>query len=332
VSSILQGDDFEITLDFLGKDSMRYFNTIKVEQLVHANLGTFHAQWVSGKKKEPEDDLFDGLSVLALNKHLKELMPGLSAKVFRTFNASITLERELDKMPENLKTVEEKVLYYNLANRQVAILCNHQKTVSKGFADQIGKIDDRLEELRKEKEELEEHIEYLESGTKKEKKEKSPAPLKRPRPEYSSGEEDFADSAGSSSKRKDSKGDKKGKEKPKKKEDENGEKKKKKEKSENPDDDFQETPKKQKVLPDDPFKAQARLEKIEQSIRKWEIKKTEKDELKTVALGTSKINYMDPRITAAWCKKVGVGVEKIFSQTLRLKFPWAMDIDPDFRF
>jgi len=312
-----------------------------VEKLVHDNLKTFHARSVSGKKKKPEDDLFDGLSVMALNKHLKELMPGLSAKVFRTFNASITLERELDKMPTDLKTVEEKVLYYNLANRQVAILCNHQKTVSKGFADQIGKIDDRLEELRKEKEELEEHLEYLEGGKKKEKK-STPTPVKKR--DYSSDEDDFADSGSSSSKRvKGSKDGTNGKEKAKK-EDKNGEKDKKdkndkkkekdkkKDEVENDDDDFQETPKKLKVLPDDPFKARVRLEKIEQSIRKWEIKKTEKDELKTVALGTSKINYMDPRITAAWCKKVGVGVEKIFSQTLRLKFPWAMDIDPDFRF
>ncbi len=32
-----------------------------------------------------------------------------------------------------------------------------------------------------------------------------------------------------------------------------------------------------------------------------------KDELKTVALGTSKINYLDPRITVAWCKLHEVG-------------------------
>jgi hypothetical protein len=29
--------------------------------------------------------------------------------------------------------VEEKVAYYEEANKQVAILCNHQKTVSKNF-------------------------------------------------------------------------------------------------------------------------------------------------------------------------------------------------------
>ena len=28
-----------------------------------------------------------------------------------------------------------------------------------------------------------------------------------------------------------------------------------------------------------------------------------KEDLKNVALGTSKINYMDPRITVAWCAR-----------------------------
>jgi len=61
-------------------------------------------------------------------------------------------------------------------------------------------------------------------------------------------------------------------------------------------------------------------------------KKTEKDELKTVSLSTSKINYIDPRISVAWAKKYDVPIEKIFSRTLRLKFPWAMDVGKDFEF
>lgn len=49
------------------------------------------------------------------------------------------------------------------------------------------------------------------------------------------------------------------------------------------------------------------------------------DENKTTALGTSKINYIDPRITSSWCNKYGVPIEKMFSLTLRSKFNWAMD-------
>ena len=61
-------------------------------------------------------------------------MDGLSAKVFRTYNASITLQKELDKLEyieDDDVEIEEKVNYYNKSNTQVAILCNHQKTVAK---------------------------------------------------------------------------------------------------------------------------------------------------------------------------------------------------------
>jgi DNA topoisomerase-1 len=60
-----------------------------------------------------------------LNKYLNSLMPGLTAKVFRTFNASITLQEQLKATPVD-GTVDEKMLAYNRANREVAVLCNHQ--------------------------------------------------------------------------------------------------------------------------------------------------------------------------------------------------------------
>ena len=44
------------------------------------------------KGKEGSDDLFDRLNTSMLNEYLKTLMDGLSAKVFRTYNASITLQ------------------------------------------------------------------------------------------------------------------------------------------------------------------------------------------------------------------------------------------------
>lgn len=39
------------------------------------------------------------------------------------------------------------------------------------------------------------------------------------------------------------------------------------------------------------------------ALSKAELAAAVKEDLKTVALGTSKINYMDPRITIAWCKR-----------------------------
>ncbi len=45
-----------------------------------------------------------------------------------------------------------------------------------------------------------------------------------------------------------------------------------------------------------------------------------------------KINYMDPRVSVAWCKRNEVPIEKIFSKTLTLKFNWAMAVPPDWEF
>jgi len=46
-----------ISLDFLGKDSMRYQNVVKVDPLVYKNLMEFV------KGKSPSDDLFDKINV-----------------------------------------------------------------------------------------------------------------------------------------------------------------------------------------------------------------------------------------------------------------------------
>jgi len=128
----------------------------------------------------------------------------------------------------------------------------------------------------------------------------------------------------------------KGKEKEKGKErDKNGEKEKKRKRNDEDDDeedDDIETPKKKKRMSEDPETIKKQIANLDLQINKWIIKKTERDELKTVALGTSKINYLDPRISAAWCKRANVPLEKIFSKSLRDKFPWAISADENFKF
>lgn len=74
-------------------------------------------------------------------------MPGLSAKVFRTYNASWTMQQELLKL-ENTGTVHEKVLKYNAANREVAILCNHQRSVAKGHDTAMERTENKLKGLK----------------------------------------------------------------------------------------------------------------------------------------------------------------------------------------
>lgn len=71
-------------------------------------------------------------------------MKGLTAKVFRTYNASITFQDQLDNNTPDTANIQELHNAYNKANRMVAILCNHQRTVPKGHAGSMEKMNDKV--------------------------------------------------------------------------------------------------------------------------------------------------------------------------------------------
>ena len=110
-------------------------------------------------KKKKSDEVFDSINPTLLNNHLKNFMEGLSAKVFRTYNASRTLQEELRKAEESTSgwkrlSPAEKVVEYNNANREVAILCNHQRSVSKAQETQLENLGGKLEMLKKQNQAL----------------------------------------------------------------------------------------------------------------------------------------------------------------------------------
>lgn len=243
-----------IKFDFLGKDSIRYENTVEVEPQVYKNIGEFKTKGSHGAPKSGNDQLFDEFDAQDLNTRLKDLMDGLSVKVFRTYNASITLNRLLREKSEE-ETVDGRKAEYDRANKEVAILCNHQRSVPKGHAAAVEKQQDKLKALKAELSSLK-------------------ADMKRAK-------------AGQPSK--------------------DG-----------------------KKLNADALKK--RIEKKKAQIVKQEIQLQNREDLKTVALGTSKINYLDPRISVAWCKRNEVPIEKIFNKSLLSKFLWSMDVEPSFDF
>jgi DNA topoisomerase-1 len=59
------------------------------------------------------------------------------------------------------------------------------------------------------------------------------------------------------------------------------------------------------------FRLENKISFIEDRLEEMDITMKNKEDLKTVALGTSKINYLDPRITVAWCKTHEVPIEKV---------------------
>jgi len=248
----LDGLEYVVEFDFLGKDSIRYYNRVSVEKRVFKNLQLFM------ENKSDGDDLFDRLNTAVLNKHLQGLMDGLTAKVFRTYNASRTLQEQLNLLTQDDDNVPAKLLSYNRANRAVAVLCNHQRAVPKNFSKQMetlqGKIDAKREQVQQGKH------------------------------DYKAAKADFK---------------------------------------------ALKTEAKKKMVE----KKKKAMERLQEQLHKLEVQQTDKDENKEIALGTSKLNYLDPRISVAWCKKHEVPIEKVYNKTQREKFAWAIDMaDEDFDF
>lgn len=142
-------DHYKITLNFLGKDSVPYTNTIEVDELVYNNL----KKLIDGKDKY--DDIFDKINSNDVNKYLQEFMKNLTAKVFRTYNASNMFQKELRKINKKMESYigddKNKILIdeYIKANLKVAKLMNHQKNISVGYKKNIDKINNSILELKK---------------------------------------------------------------------------------------------------------------------------------------------------------------------------------------
>jgi DNA topoisomerase-1 len=150
VEHVIFQDKNKITLDFLGKDSIRYKNAHIVSPVIYKNLKTFTA----GKK--PKEQLFNFIDSSFINKYLQSFMTNLTAKVFRTYNASNLFQKELNKInrkmndDDDIDTNVNIVLdLFNKANIKVAVLCNHQKKVSSTFNLQLKKIDEQINLAKK---------------------------------------------------------------------------------------------------------------------------------------------------------------------------------------
>ena len=80
-------------------------------------------------------------------------------------------------------------------------------------------------------------------------------------------------------------------------------------------------------------KLKAQVEKLDGRIVNTTFQLQDKEDNSEVSLGTSKLNYIDPRLTVMFSKKFDVPIEKLFTKTLRDKFKWAIEsADENWRF
>ena len=102
-------------------------------------------------------------------------MQGLTAKVFRTYNASYTMSEELKKMKDDHhKSEADKIQLYNECNRKVAILCNHKRTVGENHAVSMKKLEDKIKGLKYQKWRLKQMVLQLDSKEKKKRTKNDP--------------------------------------------------------------------------------------------------------------------------------------------------------------
>lgn len=258
-------------------------------------------------------------------------MPGLSAKVFRTYNASHTFQQQLNKLTRKDDSIPDKMLSFNRANRDVAVLCNHQRSASKFHAQQMEKIVDKVRALKYQRMKLRKQIFELDSKMKKDKvlgQDESDLEeewqIKHEGDLVVKERERLTNKFKKTNEKLKAEGQKPLPE---------------KELDLSPADDLEKRLKKERktgrVEPKNNTtvdKLLTSIEKIDERIKATKIQATDKEENKEIALSTSKMNYIDPRITFAWAKKYDVPTEKVFSKTLVEKFRWAQQVPKNWKF
>lgn len=248
-------------------------------------------------------------------------MEGLSAKVFRTYNASTVLQQQLANTPTDA-SVADKILHYNRANRLVAELCNHQRAAPKTHGATMEKLADKVRALKYQRMKLRYALWNVEDGNKKKHK------------AYQAMESDIDEDWCEKYEKEQVELQK---QKARKKWEKDNEKRKADGEAEHDEEDLQQMldaaeengreMKEERVQEHVEAKKGQTTAKILDAILKMDaridaqkIAAVDKEEGKEISLTTSKINYMDPRVTAAWCKKHDVPIEKMFAKTLRTKF------------
>lgn len=102
--------DCHVHIEFVGKDSIKYDKVIHLPKELYSFLCEFLHEKTVG------DLLFDTLNPMIINRLLHErIMPGVTARTFRTMHASLLFESVLRKYNDVKR-----------ANTEVAILLNHK--------------------------------------------------------------------------------------------------------------------------------------------------------------------------------------------------------------
>ena len=124
----------KLILDFAGKDSVPYKNTIDIDSNIASLLKRIYAT------KASNEQLFT-CSANDVNTYLQAIVPYASVKLFRTALASAIAAKELQNaIISDDMSVAKKLQIFENVNLAIAKKLNHQKNISASFKDQTAKL------------------------------------------------------------------------------------------------------------------------------------------------------------------------------------------------
>jgi len=145
--------DDSVEFEFLGKDSVLWHKRVELPEVVRENLAALIGEArpsnsnANGDNGHPSRDLpqiFPGVSSRNVNAYLSDILPGLTAKVFRTHHATIAVKESLEASGVQASDPEHsKWEAANLANLEAAILCNHTRQAPAGWPRTARRFEER---------------------------------------------------------------------------------------------------------------------------------------------------------------------------------------------
>jgi len=133
-------DGDTLHFDFLGKDCVRWEKSVQAPAAVIKNITEY-------KEDKTKEYLFQGVDSKKVSRFLSEKMPGLTAKVFRTWRCTKTVKEELAKSGTAKEDpVYVKTFHAKIANLKVAEVANHKRKIPPSFDERLAKKEAKLKE------------------------------------------------------------------------------------------------------------------------------------------------------------------------------------------
>jgi DNA topoisomerase-1 len=136
------GETKNIYFDFLGKDSVRWQKHIIVSEDVFKNIQEF--------SKNCKEYLFEGITSNDVKEFLSEALPGLTAKVFRTWKCTDVVRSYLAQCGVKATDSEDvKKFHAKKANLEAAKIANHKRKVPDNFDQKLIERELKVKEEQK---------------------------------------------------------------------------------------------------------------------------------------------------------------------------------------